>query len=216
MKAIKLPFLFDSQKLQNELTAIAKSFESIHSVRIKENALNGIHLIIPTPENRKNEKGYTYSHTKELNQSPYLQSVLDTFQCDKNLYRVHNLRPKGKIDLHTDVGSGLSNKIVRLQIPVTTNDEVYFWVDGERIIMQSGECWLVDITQPHEVENKSEKDRLKLLIDCDLNDWWKAILTKHGLELEAYSEWNSYSLDALHSMKENILRMEVDVNNELV
>ncbi len=216
MNAIQFNFKFDVQQIQQELESIATSFNSIHSLKIKENDLNGIHLITPAPEGKKNSKGYTYRRTDELKQCPYLQSILDTFQCDKLVYRVHNLRAKGKIELHRDLGRGLVNKIVRIHIPVTTNEEVYFYVNGERVLMQNGECWLANITELHEVENRSDTDRLQLMIDCDLNDWWESILREHGVQLEETSGLQSHTLEELKQMKENFLLMGIELDQTII
>ena len=216
MNAIQFDFQFDAQKILQELQAIKNSFNTIHSIRIKENDLKGFHLIEPSPNGKKDERGLTYQTTPELDKSPYLQSILDTFQCDKFTFRIHNLVSKGKIELHRDTGSGLLSNIVRIHIPVTTNDEVYFYVDGERVCMKNGECWHANVTLPHEVENRSNNDRLQLMIDCDLNEWWKNILKKHGVELNEISLWDSHTLKELQAIKENFLMMETDASQELI
>jgi len=118
--------------------------------------------------------------------------------------------------LHRDSDRGLTHNIVRIHIPITTNDEVYFYVNEERIQMQNGECWFADITQLHEVENRSEEDRLQLMIDCDLNDWWRNILKEKGLQFEEISIWNNHTLKELQFMKENLLIMGKDHNQELL
>ncbi len=204
--AIQFPFHFDVQRMMLELEAIKSSFIPIHSLRIKENDLMGIHLIIPLLEGT-DDQGKRYRFTPELEQSPYLQAVLDTFQCDKLMFRVHNLRAKGKIELHRDSDRGLVNNIVRIHIPVTTNEEVYFYVNGERVCMQNGECWFANISEMHEVENRSDTDRLQLMIDCELNEWWEQLLRENGIDITTFSEWQEHSLEELQLMKENILAM---------
>ena len=216
MEAIKLPFKFDYGKLYEELSSIANSFNPIYSVRIKRDALDGIHLIISAEEGVNNREGYSYCYTKELEQCAYLQTVLETFKCDKYMYRVHVLHAKGKIDLHTDIGKGLADRIVRLQIPVKTNNEVYFMADGERVSMENGECWLVDVTKLHEVENKSNEDRIKLIIDCDLNSWWETILKEYDINMQDYTGLKRHSLEELNSIKESLLHLGNGVEKDVL
>ncbi len=216
MNAIQFDFHFDHEKIHQELKAIANSFSAIHSIRIENGNLNGIHLITPRPNGEKDENGFSFDHSPELAQSPYLQSILNTFPCDKFIFRVHNLKAKGKINLHRDTDRGLLHNIVRIHIPVTTNPEVYFYVNGERIIMQNGECWFADISQLHEVENRSETDRLQLLIDCDMNDWWKAVLKEKGMDVDRLSVWKKHSLEELQLMKENFVAMGIADNQEVI
>jgi hypothetical protein len=204
MNAIRFNFQFDVQKMAEELRVIASSFETIHSRSTQDNMLQGIHLITSIADGQRTAEGHTYQVSPELERSPYLQSVLETFKCDKFNYRVHNLTPQGKITLHRDHGRSIKDRVIRIHIPVTTNDDIYFYVDGERIQMQNGECWLADISKPHEVENRSPTDRMQLMIDCDLNDWWEKILADHGVHVPAVSNWSHFDLGALRSMKENL------------
>ncbi len=207
MNAIQLPFHFDAALIQQELAAIANTFTTIHSIRIKENHLMGLHLITPRPEGKKDDRGYTYLSSSQLEQSSYLQSILENFSCDKFIYRVHNLRAGGKIALHRDSDRGLSHGIVRVHVPVTSNENIYFYVNGERVQMGNGECWWADISQLHEVENCSEQDRWQLMIDCELNDWWKAIFKAQGFDLDRTSKWAGYSLVELQKMKESLAQI---------
>lgn len=215
MNAIRFSYQFDAQRIWQELQAIEQSFDTIHSIRIKENKLQGMHLITPNRDGEKDGNGFSYRLTAELKQSPYLQSILDTFQCDKFIFRVHNLKAKGEIKLHRDLGRGLQDRIVRIHIPVTSNEEVYFYVNGERVQMQNGECWFADITQFHEVENRSDTDRLQLMMDCELNEWWENILKEHGVQLEEISEWSHYSVEELKSMKESFQAAGSSFNDAL-
>lgn len=70
--------------------------------------------------------------------------------------------------------------------------------------MQNGECWLADISKEHEVENRSASDRMQLMIDCDLNEWWEKILKEHSVPLTTESKWSHFDLAVLQSMKENL------------
>lgn len=212
--AIKLPFKFDAKKIQKELEAISTSFQPILSAQIEEEKLVGVHLITPDFDGRKNEKGHTYHFSEELKKCPYLQLILDTFQSDKFMFRTQNLKPGGKIEKHRDRGRGLVDGIVRLNIPVTTNEDVHFLINGERIPMQNGECWLPNVSELHEVENRSDSLRMQLMIDCDLNDWWKTVLKENGIEFNESNSYKTYNLEELQEMRENFLSMKI--NTEII
>jgi hypothetical protein len=207
--ALKLNFQFDAQRIRKELESISNSFQPILSAQIEDKALVGMHLIAPDREGRMDENGDTFHMTEELKKCTYLQEVLDTFKCDKFLYRTQNLKPGGKIEMHRDRGRGIVDGIVRLNIPVSTNNEVYFHIDGERIVMKDGECWLPEVTKLHEVENKSDKLRMQIMIDCDLNDWWKNILKEHGFNKE-FSKYERHNLDELKAMRDSFVSMRMD------
>lgn len=207
--ALKLNFQFDAQRIREELESISDSFKPILSAQIEDQALEGMHLITPDAEGRVDKNGHTFHRNEELKKCPYLQEVLDTFKCDKFLYRTQNLKPGGKIEMHRDRGRGIVDGIVRLNIPVTTNDQVYFHIDGERIVMKDGECWLPEVTKLHEVENKSDELRMQIMIDCDLNDWWRNILKEHGMSKEP-TTYSRYSLHELNAMKDSFATMKID------
>lgn len=77
------------------------------------------------------------------------------------------LKAKSNIDIHQDLGKSLEN-CFRTHIPIITNDEVYFFVDGEKKNMKIGEIWEIDNKKPHMVKNQSNFDRIHLIIDYDI------------------------------------------------
>lgn len=65
---------------------------------------------------------------------------------------------------HTDSGDYL-NAVRRFHIPIITNENVFYTVNGEKINMKEGECWEINNRKPHSVDNNSNEDRIHLLID---------------------------------------------------
>ncbi|MFK8162517.1 MAG: aspartyl/asparaginyl beta-hydroxylase domain-containing protein [Lewinella sp.] len=213
MNAIRFNFQFDAQKMAQELKKISSAFKPIYSRSTQDGKLMGIHLINYALDD---ENAGAHQATQELKQSPYLQSVLDTFKCNKFNFRVHNLTSGGKITLHRDHGKSIKDRVIRIHIPVTTNEDIYFYVNGERIKMQNGECWLADISKEHEVENRSSTDRMQLMIDCGLNEWWEKVLAEHGVEVPSVSNWSRLRLEDLLAMKEHLLAMDAAANKGLL
>lgn len=206
MNAVKFPFEFDVKRIASELEKISDGFEPIFSLHIKDFDLMGTHLIIPNPK----EGELSYLETDELKKSPYLKEVLDSFPSDKLIYRVHKLIAGGKINLHHDAGRGLKNGIVRIHIPLTSNDQNFFYVDDERVQMKNGECWWANITKPHHVENRSNTDRLQLMIDCEMNDWWEERLREEGIELKADQQYEGHSLQTLKAIRSTLIALNTD------
>jgi hypothetical protein len=75
-----------------------------------------------------------------------------------------NLESNQEVPEHTDKGDYLST-VKRFHIPIITNDNVYYTVNGETINMKQGECWEINNLKPHSVLNNSSIDRVHLLID---------------------------------------------------
>lgn len=74
------------------------------------------------------------------------------------------MMPGAKIDAHTD-HSPLLRSSYRLHVPIVTNEDVDFFVDGELIKMQEGNLYCLNNRVPHWVENRSEHARTHLIID---------------------------------------------------
>ena len=209
VNALKLNFQFDGDRMKQELESISGSFQLIKNA-YTGNSLTGMHLILPTKDGVPNEKGETFKMTEELKKCPYLQEVLNTFQCDKFMFRTQNLKAGGRIEKHSDGDKGLASNIVRLNIPVSTNDNVYTYFNNERIPMKSGECWLPNVIKVHEMENNSDETRWQIMVDCELNDWWKEVLKNNGMEYKEPTKYGTYTLGELQSMKENFISMKID------
>ena len=77
----------------------------------------------------------------------------------------------------------LRKKIVRLHIPIRTNDQVVFTVYennddemGRHLNLKTGKYYYLDVSQPHAVSNNSAFDRYHLVVDCFVNEDLTAIL----------------------------------------
>ena len=70
----------------------------------------------------------------------------------------------GKIPKHTDAGYSLLN-CHRIHMPITTNEDVVFFVGGEEINMKIGELWEINNGTVHAVENRGAEDRVHLIVD---------------------------------------------------
>lgn len=74
------------------------------------------------------------------------------------------LKSNSEIKPHVDNGHSLSI-CKRTHIPIVTNELVYFKVDNETINMKEGEIWEINNQKIHSVVNKSNIDRVHLIID---------------------------------------------------
>ncbi len=79
------------------------------------------------------------------------------------------LPPFKNVDKHKDVG-GYLESVRRHHIPIITNENVSFVIDGEKKFMDVGEIWEVNNNKMHQVWNEGDTDRIHLLIDIIPND----------------------------------------------
>jgi hypothetical protein len=105
---------------------------------------------------------------------PYFEEILDNFKCPHGRIRILKLSPGAGINLHRDIRHEAANLAlgkVRLHIPIYTNDDVTFFVDGEKIKMLPGNLYYVNFSKKHYVRNDGTEDRIHLVLDLDVNDW---------------------------------------------
>lgn len=74
------------------------------------------------------------------------------------------LKSNSEIPPHCDFGKGLE-VCNRIHIPIITNEDVLFFVGGERKNMKEGEMWEINNQALHQVKNNSNYDRVHLIVD---------------------------------------------------
>jgi hypothetical protein len=111
---------------------------------------------------------------------PYIGHILNMLPAKKERVRLMKLEPDGGVlDRHTDqtdryLGTE-DGDIIRLHIPIFTNDDVFFsswdW-DGNEVTaqMREGELWYLDIRKPHRATNGGRTERVHLVIDVVANN----------------------------------------------
>ncbi|MEA2212135.1 MAG: hypothetical protein QOF83_2083 [Solirubrobacteraceae bacterium] len=117
-----------------------------------------------------------YADTPTLQRCPHLAHALGQFQCELLSARLLRLGPKALIREHQDYNLGYDDGEVRIHVPLTTSPEVEFRHAGDRVDMQPGEAWYLDLNLPHAVANHGDTERVHLVIDCVLDSWLDELL----------------------------------------
>src|SRR5205085_1333097 len=113
----------------------------------------------------------SYKDTFLLVQCPYIKQVIDSFECEKTMVRLMKLNAGAIIKEHRDHDMNFESGEARFHIPVQTNEHLDFFVEGEKIVMNEGECWYLNLNLKHRVTNGGIADRIHLVIDCMVNEW---------------------------------------------
>jgi hypothetical protein len=199
------PFTFDVAALQVDLSTCMK-FNFLENYVPTNYA--GKNYILPlrsidgaldsavAAENQVNR----FRNTLVLDECPYFQKVINSFLCEKESVRLMNL-PEGKIiNTHIDFNGGYEDGIFRVHIPIITNEDVFFILNGERLHMRSGEAWYTNINLPHGVENNGTTNRVHLVIDCIRNDWSDALFFSLAPKENFFPAEEEESAEALQRM----------------
>ena len=107
-----------------------------------------------------------YENTGLLAAMPALRALIGSVRAPKKSVRLMRLKAGTEILEHKDSGLCLNRGEARLHIPLQTDDQVFFYLDGQRIPLRVGECWYLDVSRNHRVMNRSNRDRIHLVIDC--------------------------------------------------
>ena len=87
----------------------------------------------------------------------YGRELVDNLPVRSKRWMVTIHTPGTKLITHTD-----STDKIRIHIPIHTNKDSNWILDGEQIHMEPGYAYLVNTSIPHSVENKGTTDRIHL------------------------------------------------------
>ncbi|TJZ78925.1 aspartyl/asparaginyl beta-hydroxylase domain-containing protein [Chitiniphilus eburneus] len=171
----RLPLRFDAAELAIWLDRMPDAAWSRHfNTEHYEGEWRGIALIAPagalTPL-APPERCQSVIATEWLQRFPAWQTVLDRIKAPIRSARLLSLAAGARIREHRDPDLGAPDGDVRLHIPLRTHPQVEFVLDGEAVPMVAGECWMLDLSRPHRVDNDSALERVHLVIDVARCDW---------------------------------------------
>lgn len=181
ISSFKLPFSFDPKPLQADLDRITAGDWVAHfNNAYFEGEWNGVALRSAGGQSSRIypdvHTNVSYSDTPLLDLCPSIRAILKLFKCPLRSVRFLTLSPGSLIKEHRDFDLRLEDGQARLHIPIRTNSSVDFFLDAHRIELQEGECWYLNLSLPHWVENRGSTDRVHLVIDCEVNEWLRELL----------------------------------------
>lgn len=158
----------------------------------------------------------SYQDTPLLDQLPYLRSIIEEWECPKETIRLLALHPGAEIKPHRDLGCNYEGGVLRIHIPIQTNNQLKFMVGGEQLKLAEGSCWYIDFDQTHSIINAGENVRVHLVIDALRNEWTDRLFEAYGYKLEAENQIQSFDQVTTLRMIEELERMGTDAARVLV
>jgi quercetin dioxygenase-like cupin family protein len=172
LAAYKLDMHFDPIRLQLDLAGLSGANWNPHfDQSLYDFGWNSMPLRAVSGSMVDQSKSGDFKDTSALENSPYFQAVVQSFEAPLARVRLLRLEAGAVVKEHVDADLNYDFGQVRIHIPILTHPEVHFMVDGCRIIMLPGEVWYLDATYPHAVANNGRQDRIHLVLDATVNDW---------------------------------------------
>ncbi|MCI9844830.1 aspartyl/asparaginyl beta-hydroxylase domain-containing protein [Flavobacterium pectinovorum] len=189
VRSIKFPMFFDPEKLKNDVRKIInKNWTNHYNTNDYTGKWTSIALM---SQNGKSDSIFAQPKgdeklvsTEIMDSCTYFQEILNSFLFEKTAARLLKLDVGAEIKPHTDNCLGYEDGCFRLHIPIITNSEVEFILDGRRLIMNEGECWYIDANFTHSVANRGTEDRIHLVVDGLRNDWTDDLFYKEASQNE--------------------------------
>lgn len=123
-------------------------------------------------------------HKVDLNpeEHAFVEKTYSFLGAEKNGICVfYYLSPGAILHPHRDLTGASSNARLRFHIPIITNENIYFNVSKQRVIMSPGELWALDTSYLHEVKNQSNTVRVHIVIECQISETTKVLLPKKNI-----------------------------------
>ncbi|MHB1058530.1 MAG: aspartyl/asparaginyl beta-hydroxylase domain-containing protein [Rhodanobacter sp.] len=167
----RLPLRFDIEALRAAVAALPRdAWRSHFNTGYYEGDWSGIalHAFDDAPLPLAPSQGET---RPTAHCDAFWSAQLARFETGLRGARLLRLGPGGRIREHRDYDLGLPDGDLRVHVPIITDAQVDFLLDGRRIPMQAGECWFLDLSLPHRVENRGGIERVHLVVDCRRSPW---------------------------------------------
>ena len=114
--------------------------------------------------------------------------ILENLPCEFERVRFMKLEAGKVIGKHSDkIDKDLGfndGQIIRVHVPIRTNDDVVFSLFessrakvAHEYRLKTGHYYYTDVTKPHAVRNMSDVDRIHLVVDCYANDTLRTMVT---------------------------------------
>lgn len=173
---------FDAAKLQQEVGALEAGYWKDHYNKnnyegswstLQLRSINGIIGNNTAIVSTGLEAASQFADTELMDLCPYTRSVIGFFEMEKSSIRFMKLESGAVIKPHSDPDLNYEEGEVRIHIPVITNEQLYFYLEDERIVMEEGSCWYMNLSLQHSVRNEGATPRIHLVIDGIVNNWLK-------------------------------------------
>jgi hypothetical protein len=192
LRYFRLPLTFDAAAMAREVAALPAAAWTPHfNTDYHDGGWSGVALRAPGGDASRlypdPQSAEACTDTPARGACPTIDAALATFGGALRSARLLNLAASGCIREHRDYGLALESGDARLHVPISSGAGVEFYLDGELLPMEPGECWYLNLDLPHRVQNLGTTERVHLVVDCVADDWILAQMpdaTEHARQVD--------------------------------
>ena len=182
---LRFPFRFDLDQLRGDLANVQPHEWAPHyndsdyggiwrGVALRSASGSGTDLQAAAPGG--------FADTDLLHRCLYFRRALSVFECPLKSVRLLSLAPQSFIREHSDRALGYEDGEIRIHIPLQTNANVEFYLAGERLLLEEGGVYYLNVNLPHRVNNRGSAERIHLVIDAEVNEWVRDLFRRGEAE----------------------------------
>ncbi|HWB86805.1 MAG TPA: aspartyl/asparaginyl beta-hydroxylase domain-containing protein [Bryobacteraceae bacterium] len=181
LPGIRFPFHFDSERLRGDLAKVTLDEWTPHyNARDYDGAWRGAALrslsgSVSQLEAHRSPAA-AFSATPLLARCSAFREAMAVFECPLKAVRLLSLAPGSYIREHSDHDLGYEGGELRIHIPIQTSPEVEFYIAGERLLLEEGFAYYLNVNLPHRVSNRGASERIHLVLDVEVNGWASALI----------------------------------------
>lgn len=175
---VRLPLAFDPVPLAADIAALERGDWTAHFVqRNYEGDWSALPLRAPAGAAHPVQQIYSapdataFVDTPWRARMPAVSAAIDAFACPVRSVRLMRLAAGSVIKEHADFDLDAAQGFARIHVPICTNADVDFRLNGTRVTMAPGEAWYLRLADPHSVANRGRVARIHLVLDLMVNDW---------------------------------------------
>ena len=198
----------DLEPFTEDLSGVAEFLDNIDFLKVKTKYTKGkdwtavsLHGYGPDPfdilkpgvlkSSVKHEEKLQWTSLMEATNIQPVFKILENLPCEYERVRFMKLEAGKVIGRHSDkidkqIGFD-DGDIVRIHIPIRTNEDVIFTLYesprdkiGNEYNLKTGHYYYTDVTKPHAVRNESDIDRIHLVVDCYSNHTLRTLISSQG------------------------------------
>lgn len=160
---IQLDRRYDVERLRDDVNAVVSGLMQQFYV---------YYSAVPLVTNVENPLTHDWAGEPMLKGCSYLQKIFSELETEITSIRLMRLEEGAELKEHTDPTlDAVHREIVRLTLPVFSDDSVTFLLNGTEVPMKPGELWYMKLSDPHSVKNNGSKERINMSIDVTWNEW---------------------------------------------